>query len=73
MIYPTLYVSFSNILFNNSMIKISNIYVITTAYLLQQISISWHKENIQHYMLAHPDFKKIQFIITNEKYCQHLC
>ena len=34
MIYPTLYVSNSNILFGNNFTKIINIYVRTTVYLL---------------------------------------
>ena len=58
-IYPTLYVSFSNIQLNNKMMKFSNVYVSITGYLLQQINIHQCKEKSQHYMLAHPDFNKI--------------
>ena len=51
--YTALNVSFtffilSNILFNQNMIKISNIYVRITVSLLQLIYISWGMENSQH-------------------------
>ena len=68
MIWPTLYVRFSNIIFNNNMIKIANIYVSTTGYLLQQINMSWCRKNSQHYISDHTNLKKIQLIIENEKY-----
>ena len=41
------------------MIKISDIYVSTPVYLLQQISLYQGRNNSQHYMLARPDFKNI--------------
>ena len=54
-----LYVNFYNILFTNNMIKISNIYVSNTEYLIQQINMFWCRKNRQHYMLAHPDSNNI--------------
>ena len=65
MIHPTLYVICYNILFNNSMIKVAEIYVITSGSLLHQINISWCRGNSQHSMLAHPDSNK--FSIDNYK------
>ena len=58
-IYPTLYVRFSNILLNNNMIKISAIHVSTTVSLLQTIYICQCMENIQRSLLAYPDFNNI--------------
>ena len=57
MIQPTRYVIFYNIIFNNNMIKISNIYVGTNGSLLQQIKIGQCRNNSQHYLLDHPNFK----------------
>ena len=59
LLYPTCYVSFSNIIFKHNMIKIANIYVRTTGYILQMIYICWCMENSQHYMLSNPDFNNI--------------
>ena len=67
MIYPTLYVIFYNILFNNNMIKISNIYVSINGSILQQINISWSRGNSQHLMLAHLDFNKSSFDIYKQE------
>ena len=58
-IYPELYVKIYNILFDNNMIEISDIYVSTNWYLLQQISMNRNMKNSQHSMLAHPDFNNI--------------
>ena len=58
-----LYVKFSDIIFNNNMIKITDIFVGMTESILQQINIHWYKKNNQHYMLAHPDFNNISIKI----------
>ena len=73
MIYLTLYVRFYNIRFNNNTDKISDNYVSTTGYLLHQINIvgSVKIANILCYLILNPI--KIQLIITNDKYFQHLC
>ena len=68
MIYLTLYVRFSNILFNNNMIKISGIYVGTTGYILQMINISWCRGNSQHSMSDNTYFNHISM----EKYKQEI-
>ena len=70
MIQPTLYVRFtiyiwSNIIFNNTMIQIANIYVSTTVYLLQMIYISKCRDNSQHFSLANPDYNNVS--IDNHK------
>ena len=44
-IYPTLYVIFSDIQLNNTLMKISNIYVRITGYLLRLINIHCCKNN----------------------------
>ena len=36
--------------------KISNIYVSITGYLLKVIDTNWCRKNSQHYMLAYTDF-----------------
>ena len=46
------------------MIKISDIYVSTNLSLIPLIHFFMHSKNSQHYMLANPDFKKIQLTIT---------
>ena len=53
--------------------KISDIYVSTTGYLLQEINIYWYKKNIQHYMLDHNFSTTFKFTPTNKKYWQYLC
>ena len=60
-IYPKLYVIFFNILFNNIMMKIGDIYVsiTTSGFLLTQINIHWWWLNSQHYMLFPPVFYDI--------------
>ena len=65
MICPKLYIIFYNILFNNNMIKLFDIYVITTGYLLHQINIHHIRKNNQHYMLAYTDLNNIS--IDNHK------
>ena len=52
------YVIFSNILFNNNMIKNPAIYVSTTESQVQLINIRWCRENIQHYMLDRTYYNK---------------
>ena len=58
-IYPTLLFSFSNMQLDNILMKHSDIYVSITGYLLRIIYIHRFRENIQHSMLVHPDFKYI--------------
>ena len=58
MIYTTRYVSYTNILINQKMIKIAGIYDSITVSLLQIIYIWQKRYNNQHYMLANPDYKK---------------
>ena len=41
------------------MIKITDIYVGTTLFLLQQINFCWCRHNIQHSMLADREFNNI--------------
>ena len=48
-----------NNLFNNKRIKISDIYVNTTGFLLQLINFRRCRKNSQHSMLANPDFNNI--------------
>ena len=55
----------SNILFNNNMINIYDLYVIATVDLIQLIKIHCYRKNSQHYMSAHPNFKNIS--IDNHK------
>ena len=71
MTYHTWYVRFSNIIFNNNMIKISEIYVSTTVSLLNMIYFCHNKENIQHSMWDHSYFKTNSMETTNEKYWQN--
>ena len=59
MIQPILYAIFSNIIFNNNMIKIYDISFIITGYILQHINIHKCRENRNHYMLSHPNFNEI--------------
>ena len=58
-IYLTLYIIFSDILFNNNMMKISYIYISIVGYLLQVINIRQCREHISPSMLDHPDFNYI--------------
>ena len=58
-ILPLLYVRFSTIIFKNLTMKISDIYVIITGYLLQEIILHWWRINSQQYMLDHPVFHDI--------------
>ena len=44
-VYPTLHVSLSNIIFNNNMIKIADIYGSTTQSLLHYIDINWCRKH----------------------------
>ena len=62
--YPTWNVIFAiniwgNILFNKNMIKLSNIYVSIIFSLLLLMFICWGMENIQHSMLANPEYNNI--------------
>ena len=50
---------FYNILFNNNMVKISDICVNATGSLLQLINICQCRRKIQHFMLYHPDLNHI--------------
>ena len=56
----------SNIVFNNNMIKITDIYVSITVFLLQLIYICWDTKNRQYSMLANYDYKNIS--IENYKW-----
>ena len=56
MINLSLFVSLSNIIFNNNMMKISDIYISTTESILQHINIHRCWRNFQHSMLSHLDF-----------------
>ena len=67
-IQQTIYFSFFTILFNNITIKSSNINVIITGYLFQDINIHQWRINIQHFMLGHP----LLNIILNDTYKQEI-
>ena len=49
----------SNILFNNIMKKITNIYVIITGYYIKEINIHQCRKSIHYYMLDLPVFNNI--------------
>ena len=53
--------------------NVADIYFSTTGFLLHLIYIRRCRNNSQQYMLANNDYKKIQLVTKNEKYCQHLC
>ena len=58
-IQPTLYVSFCTIIFNNIIMKISNICVSIIGNIPHLISIHWWRINSQYFMLSHPIFHNI--------------
>ena len=55
------------------MIKIYEICVSITKYLLQQINIRWRNKNIQHSMLARPDFNDVSIKNYKREKFRHLC
>ena len=55
------------------MMKIDNIYVRITAYLLHLINTNWCRINTQHFMLDHPFSTEFKFSFINEKDCQYFC
>ena len=73
MIQPIVHDNFYNILFNNNTIKIVNIYLNTTWYLLQIIYIfrCRKKSNIVCWLILISTI--FQLKILNKKDCQHLC
>ena len=63
---------FQNIIFNNNVFIIADIYVSSTGYLFWLLYIRWCSINIKISFFSLTDYKNI-LIVTKEKYCQLSC